>query len=124
MKLVLSAIWDGMKTINTRSKRGHEPIACIVVEHPTEETKKGFLGRRLSREFKPFIIKTDNKISDLYRREDYEFDFSPLKSKLNSNEVDNVTIYCDDENFIEKHFSDLPKNCQVLNPLDVLVSLV
>ena len=124
LKLILSAIWDGMKSINTRSKFGHEPIACIVVEHPTKEVKNGFLGAMFSKSFQPFTIKTSNKLSDIYHREDYEFDFTPLRDKLNSREVENVIIYCDDEKFVEKHFSNLPKNCEVLNPLDVLFSLI
>lgn len=124
LKLMLTAIMDGIKTTNTRSKFGQEPIACIVVEHPTKEVKEGFLGKTFKNSFKPFKINTTNALSDLYRREDYEFDFTPLKDKLDSDEVDNVTIYCDDDNFIAKHFSNLPKNCKVLNPLDELISLV
>jgi len=124
LKLVLSAIWDGMKTINTRSKYGHQPIACIVVEHPTQETKNGYLGKTFSKSFTPFEIKTDKKMSELYSRADYEFDFSPLISKFGDADVDSVTIYCDDNNFIQKYFANLPKNCEVLNPFDTLVTLI
>lgn len=124
LKLVLAAIWDGMKTANSRSKFGHEPIACIVVEHPTKAVKNGLLGTTFPKSFLPFTIKTENKMSDLYRREDYEFDFTPLKNKLDSKEVESMTVYCDDEDFAEKHFNNLPNNCQVLNPLDELISLV
>lgn len=122
LNVMLSAIWDGMKTKNSRSKFGHEPIACIVVEHPTKETKNGFLGSIFSKSFMPFIIKSDKKLSDLYERNDYEFDFTPLFQKLNTNEVENITIYCDNTEIINKYFLNLPNNCQILNPLDVLIS--
>lgn len=125
LTLALTAIWNRIKTINTRSKFGHEPIACIVIEHPTKEVKNGFITNPFSISYNPFTIKTDCKLSDIYNRKDYEFDFTPLKDSVkNDKNVENVTIYCDNNDFIEKHFNDLPNNCKIVNPFDELLSLI
>ena len=122
INLILTAIWDGMKTANSRSKYGHQPIACIVVNHPTIPVKNGFLGTVFNKIFLPFAIKSNKKLSDIYSRNDYEFDFTPLIDKINTNEVESVVIYCDDDAFAKKYFSNLPKT-EVLNPFDTLISL-
>lgn len=123
LELMLTSIWDGIKTTNSRSKQGQEPIAFIVVDHPTKEVNNGFLGKSFPKSFKPFEIKTDVPMSDLYRREDYDFDFSPLKTALENGIVENITVYCEDEEFAQKHFEGVT-NCNVLNPLDALMELV
>mgnify|MGYP001767536934 FL=1 len=124
LKLTLTAIWDGMKNATSRSKYGHEPIACIVIDHPTKEVNNGFLGTIFGKSFSPMVIKTNNKLSDIYRREDYEFDFTPLKNAAETKQVEKVTIYCDNDDFIQKHFSNLSSKCRVVNPLDELMNLV
>jgi len=123
LELIITAIWDGMKTINSRSKFGHDPIAFIVVEHPTKKVNNGFLGKTFSKTFKPFEIKTDVPMSDLYRRQDYEFDFTPLKKAIENGNAENVTVYCEDDEFVQKHFAGI-QNCAIVNPLDALMELV
>lgn len=123
LELVITGIWDGMKTMNSRSKFGHDPIAFIVVEHPTKKAKNGYLGQTLPKTFKPFELKTSLPLSDLYRREDYDFDFTPLKEAIKDGSIENIRVYCDDEKFVQKHFAGI-RNCVVVNPLDVLMELV
>jgi len=125
--LMLTAIWDGISSANSRSKQGQSPIAFIVVEHPTELTKEGCLGRTLRKDFIPFNLVPKSSLNEIYCKNDYELDFSPLKVEIEKtvkNVVDNVTIYCDDEEFVQKHFSCLPENCKIVDPFDALINLV
>lgn len=126
LKLMLGMIWDGMKTINTRTKYGHEPIAYIIIDHPTKKTSKGYLGGVFGKSFSPMIIKpkNDKQLSDIYSREDYEFDFTPLRNIIESEQVEKITIYCDNDDFIQKHFSNFSAKCQIENPFDVLLKLL
>lgn len=124
VNVMLSAIWNGMETANSRSKYGHQPIACIIIDHPTKETKSGYLGSMFGKSFSPMTIKTDNKLSDIYRREDYEFDFTPLKNVVETEKVEKVTIYCADKTFADKHFSNMSSKCEVVDPLNILMNLV
>lgn len=123
-ELLLLSIIDGMKNINTRSKFGHEPIACIVVEHPILTVNNTEVGKVFSRSFFPFTIKTDKSMSELYSRNDYEFDFTPLLEKANTSDVESVTIYCEDNSVIEKYFVNLPNKFSVKNPFDELLKLL
>jgi CRISPR-associated protein Csh2 len=124
VNIMLAAIWNGMETANSRSKYGHQPIACIIVDHPTKETKNGYLGSMFEKSFSPMTIKTDKKLSDIYCREDYEFDFSPLKNVIGNKNVERVTIYCSNDAFIQKYFTNILPTCEIVNPLEILMKLV
>lgn len=124
IKLVLTSIWDGIGSANSRSKQGQTPIAFIVIEHPTKEVNGGFVGRTLKNSFSPFTLTPKKTLGEIYSKDDYELDFSPLKNVIEKDIVENVTIYCDDEDFIQKHFSNLSEKCKVVNPIDELLSLV
>jgi len=125
LNIMLSAIWLGMENINTRSKYGHTPITFIVIDHPTKETENGYLGLMLDKTFSPMIIKpNDGNLSNIYSRNDYEFDFTPLKNIARNENVCGITIYCTNDNFIAKHFSDIPSKYSILNPLDVLANFI
>lgn len=123
IKLTLTSIWEGMKNITTRSKYGHEPIACIVIDHPTKEVKNGFLGSTLSKSFIPFLIKPASDLSNIYKRTDFNFDFSPLDEISKSEMVEKITIYCDDDLFSGIFFKDLPKTT-IVNPFTELLNLI
>ena len=126
LKITLLSIWDGISSINTRSKYGQTPIACIVVDHKTTEVQNGFLTHKFPYSFKPFNItfKGDKTEYDLYSRDDYDFDFKPLLDLNDSDKIENITIYCDDENVKDKYFTNLPNKFKLLNPFDELLNTI
>ena len=124
LDLMLTAIWNEIETINTRSKSGQTPLAMIVIEHPTKKLENGcLLSRQFNKSFSPFNIIPKTDISQIYSSDDYEFDFSPLNSIMNEDIVESVTIYCDDKAFSDKHFIESEK-CKFENPFDKLISLL
>lgn len=122
---MLSSIWMGMKTINTRSKIGHNPIAFIIINHPTIELKNGNLvGDVLKYSFSPFSIESNKKSSRINSMVDYEFNFNNLYQIMDDSKlVEGVDVFCDDNEFIKKYFNDHKFN--IINPFnDVIMKMI
>lgn len=120
----ISIMWDGMKNNTSRSKYGHNPIAVIVVNHPTERSKNGYIGRTFNKNFTPFVIDSDKNKSDFYSSNDYDFNFTPLREAISGENVESVTVYCEDEEFSNKHFVNLGDNVSIIKPFDELMNII
>lgn len=108
LDMMLLHTWDRIEHINTGSKLGHKPIAIIIVNHKTKEKvvenedgkdivlSNSYLGR----DFKPFQIKLKDEskdTSDIFDREDYNFDFSNLVNRIEKDKkIESVKIYTTD----------------------------
>lgn len=123
LNVVLSSLWDGVKTKNTRSKYGHDPIAVVVINHPTVKTKNGYLGRKMSKSFKPFEIISEKDSSKIFSRDVYELNFKPLIDISNTDMVESIDVFCEDKEFFNQHFSNNEK-IVMKDPINELINYV
>jgi len=76
--LLLDAIWNGTKSLLTRSKKGHTPRLLLHIEY----AQKGFFIGELAERLKMITEKTDDSIEDV---KDYVLDVSELNAALEKN---------------------------------------
>jgi CRISPR-associated protein Csh2 len=89
IEVLLRAMWDGTKALNTRTKIGHMPRLLVKVDY----AKSFFIGDLDS---KIKMEKVEKTMDDLSIRscEDYVLDISKLITELNNNagRIDKITI--------------------------------
>jgi len=125
LNLMLMSTWMRVKSINTRSKFGHSPIAIIVVDHPTLELANGnFLGNHFDFNQKIVDIVPNKPSVDIRNRDDYKFDFTPLLSAIDEDTVDALTIYTEDTKFVENNNFNVSVKMSVINPVKELIRVV
>jgi CRISPR-associated protein Csh2 len=95
IKLLLEGLWNGTKSLLTRSKKGHMPRLLVKITY-TKESKGFFIGELCERlAFVPKQGKTEDSIDDVV-------DFTLNTAKLNQllkqfdGKIESVTVYQDD----------------------------
>ncbi len=90
--LLMEGIWDGTKSLLTRSKKGHMPRLLIKIDY-----KSGFFIGDLAERLK--LIPIDGKREDIYEDiEDFTIDTSKLVAALDkySDRIESITVVQDD----------------------------
>ncbi|TAE32857.1 MAG: type I-B CRISPR-associated protein Cas7/Csh2 [Candidatus Kapaibacterium sp.] len=91
LELFYKALWEGTKSLHSRSKLGHSPRALVRVRYKTPNFFIGDLDKRIS--FKSDLA--DEKIRDI---QDGKLDLSGLKAVFDKEEehIENITLKTDD----------------------------